>query len=359
MGCTAVQLKRSTLGQFRTVTDLYEQQVLDNLAMFVHDPYSLPFFNLPQTGTSEVKDTGKGVTGAGFGRTGNLFWLSSQSFGFDASRDQRLGWTTAPVRDPKRLELMRCAYQKAVASVVLAYAADLPTSNCPDCVKRWKSFYGDGDNGRVNALECLGVNGCWFSWGRKEDVPKSCPCSKVGSYCGTYVWINECGTNEFSKLVLMVLDFAGNDPASKPTKPTKTVTLFLDADGKQVSKEAASRIIERTVDADESIQGLIEKERIADKNIRKVENLEERVESIKESLEILARDEDRMTASESWGSDPPRNQLLKDLKAEQAELEKLRSNKREVFEEHFQPPFYGSGSANEAQRLLQVLPSRQ
>ncbi|MFM2001710.1 MAG: hypothetical protein RI963_1136 [Planctomycetota bacterium] len=49
-GCTHRQLRWNTTHQAQTLTDIYEQQVLDNLAMFVRNPNSTPFFAFPNAG---------------------------------------------------------------------------------------------------------------------------------------------------------------------------------------------------------------------------------------------------------------------------------------------------------------------
>ena len=46
-GCTHVQLRKNTVNQADTLSEIYQQQVLDNLAMFVYDYYSLPHFAIP------------------------------------------------------------------------------------------------------------------------------------------------------------------------------------------------------------------------------------------------------------------------------------------------------------------------
>lgn len=57
-GCAHRQLRWNTVRQSATLTEIYEQQVLDNLAMFVRDPGSLPFFAFPVGGGSDVTDEG-------------------------------------------------------------------------------------------------------------------------------------------------------------------------------------------------------------------------------------------------------------------------------------------------------------
>jgi hypothetical protein len=46
-GCTATQLRKDSVQQAQAVHDMEEQQVLDNLAMFVYDCNSLPYFSFP------------------------------------------------------------------------------------------------------------------------------------------------------------------------------------------------------------------------------------------------------------------------------------------------------------------------
>lgn len=57
-GCTHRQLRYDNVMQARTLTTIYEQQVLDNLAMFAQSPDSLPFFAVPGAGSASVTDTG-------------------------------------------------------------------------------------------------------------------------------------------------------------------------------------------------------------------------------------------------------------------------------------------------------------
>lgn len=50
IGCTHMHLHRSTVRQAGTLDDIYQQQVLDNLAKFVYDSNSLPHFAFPNQG---------------------------------------------------------------------------------------------------------------------------------------------------------------------------------------------------------------------------------------------------------------------------------------------------------------------
>jgi hypothetical protein len=233
-GCTHVQLRRDTVRQAQTLADVYEQQVLNNVARFVYDPGALPDFAVPNAGGNGVMDSGNTMFSIGFKNTG----FDSAGFGGGASRGLMESWTLTPVSDPRKLEWMRCAYQRAIAGCLPGHDC----CDCPDCVKRWAEFY----LGRVpvdsagNALpdeqiaaevqretvrrgivtsDCL--NGpCWFHVGREKDVPKHCV--RSAHYCSIFVWV--CpgeGSEQLTKLTLTILDYAVHDPAKLLTKDVK------------------------------------------------------------------------------------------------------------------------------------------
>ncbi len=56
-GCQALALKRCTLEQGATPTDIRYQEVLDDLAMVAHDPYALPAYSSIFAGSAVVTDT--------------------------------------------------------------------------------------------------------------------------------------------------------------------------------------------------------------------------------------------------------------------------------------------------------------
>src|SRR5260370_11565840 len=117
-GCTHMERQRDTLNQFQTVSQLHQQQVLDNLAMFITDPGSLPYFNVLSTGLNEVDDMGSVMGSLLLARVGmrNLFMVGQEASTLNASPALTENWTASPVNDPRRLELMRSAYQKVVAA---------------------------------------------------------------------------------------------------------------------------------------------------------------------------------------------------------------------------------------------------
>ena len=133
-GCISSQLQRDTAGQARSLSDLYEQQVLDNLAKFVHDIHSLPHFSIASAGSDQIQDQ--------YNASGNSSWakggiLNAAGFSLGAQRQQQDAWTTVPVSDPRKLELMQCAYQRAVSACLGTGEA----TECPECSSLINLFY--------------------------------------------------------------------------------------------------------------------------------------------------------------------------------------------------------------------------
>jgi hypothetical protein len=271
-GCTHAQLRRSTVNQVGSVADIYQQQVLNNLAKFVHDSNSLPDFGVPTSGVATVSDTGGATNGLEWSNTS----LIGATLGFNANRNVNQNWALKPVQDPRKLELMRCAYQQAVGKVDCSEC-------CPDCRKRFANFYtGDpcgtvpmpcqacpekdqckvfpeGTEERKNCdacvksmkadtgivtTECLGS--CWFHIGCADcisKVKKRNPCCLIGEHCGTVVWVAPGrGTDELAKLTIAILDFAVNDPkeAKEAKEPTRIVTGYFDRAGNPSTQLQAS-----------------------------------------------------------------------------------------------------------------------
>lgn len=232
-GCTYHQLRKNTANQAFTVSELHQQQVLDNVAMFVNNKDALPFFALPKQGTSEVNDKGAITPLLTWSRlttaplAGSFLFNTAQTT-MTAERATKQNWTLDPINDPRKLELMRCAYQRAIGSC----CGGSDTESCPNCSERFNRFYtgskGKAPDGSNVTADCLLNTCCWFRVGTKHDVPKDC-CNFVGKYCDTYVWVPHSGRDTLSKLTLVILDFAMNDARKLPTKE---VVYYLDADGR-------------------------------------------------------------------------------------------------------------------------------
>nr|WP_143548104.1 hypothetical protein [Rhodopirellula sp. SM50] len=248
-GCTHVQLRKNTIRQSETLTDIYEQQVLDNLAMFASDPGALPFFAFPNQGGTDVTDS--------FGADGNLSFSSDTFTGAGLAgaggRGMSESWTLTPVYDARRLELMRAAYQQVMLNAGCATIED----GCPDNDLLLRQFYTGTVAGesigeftqRTGRTTPACFQQCkWFGCGPKPPKHKNSTCCKVGGHCGTYVWLLPGGQRELTKLTLVILDFAFNDAAAAPPTPvdppesTVNVTKYFSADGQPTTKEAAHEV---------------------------------------------------------------------------------------------------------------------
>ncbi len=246
-GCTHVPLRRNTSRQAETLSEIYQQQVLDNLAKFVYDYNSLPHFAYANAGSTTVSDT---ATASGTVNWARIFF-DTGDLGFTGSRNNEEAWTLTPVSDPRKLELMRCAYQRAVSSCV----AQAESGGCPDCEKRFRDYYTGSPDGKIPApgspedpgivtSECLRSDCCWFHVACKGCVGKHGPCCRVGHYRGVYVVVPPGrGQAELTELTLAVLDYAVNKPAEEESVPSKEVTLYLDAEGRPTNQAGAARVI--------------------------------------------------------------------------------------------------------------------
>jgi hypothetical protein len=267
-GCTHVQLQKNTVHEAWTLGEIQQQQVVNNLALFVYNYNALPSFAIPNQGSSQVTDQGNAGFSMGFSRpitggsTANFtpahfgdFLLSALGFSGTAQRSCQEAFTLTPINDPRKLELMRCAYQQAVSNCGYGDVSQ----HCPDCQTRMKQFYtGDPDGdiaARANGIvtsECLKPN-CWFHVGCKKDVPKDC-CKFVGEYCGVYVWVGPEGRNELAKLTLAILDYALHDP---PTLRTKQVVFYLDEYGLPTLQSQAVGTVSAAINIDENNVSLL------------------------------------------------------------------------------------------------------
>jgi hypothetical protein len=260
-GCAACQLRRNTVNQARTITDIHQQQVLNNLAMFVYNPDSLPCFAYPTQGTNQVVNITSGGYTQGFGAVtagpkAGQFLLNSLGISLNGSHQSNEAFTMVPINDPRKLELMRCAYQTAVANC----GRGSPSSSCPDCKARLNIFYTgevdgeipDSAKGAVTS-ECL-TSECWFHVGCKKCVPKDCGCIYVGHYCGVYVWVLPQGRDELAKLTLAILDYAMHDP---PVRLTKQVVYYIDELGLPTGDKNSVGRITATIPVNERSDNLL------------------------------------------------------------------------------------------------------
>lgn len=172
-GCTHRQLRYDNVMQARTLTTIYEQQVLDNLAMFSQSPDSLPFFAVPGTGSASVTDTGGIAAGPLNGPVRTV--IGPLTLG----RGNSQTWALIPITDPDKLERMQLLYQEAIASGIASKST-------------------------------------------KKRGPVA-ECDLKGNYCGCSIRV--CGNNRaaFTRLTLQIIDAAVNDPPAPTPAPTVEV----------------------------------------------------------------------------------------------------------------------------------------
>ncbi|HUE16929.1 MAG TPA: hypothetical protein VMR25_22320 [Planctomycetaceae bacterium] len=329
-GCTHTQLRKNTVRQSWTVGEIQQQQVLDNLAMFVCDHNALPSFSYPNQSGSNVTDVGSAGITSGWsqivqGPRAGQFLFSALGLSLTTNRTAQEGFTLQPVNDPRRLELMRCAYQRAVASC----GCGPESQSCPDCQAIFNKFYTGDPNGDITdhahgivTSECL-KSPCWFHVGCKKCVPKDCEC--VGHYCGTYVWVLPEGRDELTKLTLAILDYAINNA---PVGLTKQVVYYIDEYGVPTQQKLAVGQVTAVVAIDEQNASLLDmtspKEVLIEQNIKtRLKQVNVELDDLQEKLK-QSNAEDAKTAGDKGRSAPkndPDFEKYKQLLADKEILE--------------------------------------
>lgn len=292
-GCVNPLLRRNTAQQSQVISDVYQQQVLNNLARFVYDPGSMPYFSYATQSTNQVQNTAQGnLSGA---LTGSPLKFTNLGFGVQGVHLANEAFTLTPVNDPRKLELMRCAYQKAAES---CRGTDVSVT-CPDCKSLLNAFYtGDKDGdiglkskGRITT-ECF--NGaCWYHVGCKKCLPKNCDCLLVGEYCGLCVWVDQFGRDELTKLTLTILDFAMNSP---PALNTKQVVYYIDQNGLPTTQAQAVATVAANIGIDERPESLIHLDTAVERDleqklISQVELVDREIRRVRELPEADKREE--------------------------------------------------------------------
>lgn len=300
-GCTSAQLRRSSVKYARSVSDLHTEQILDNLAKFSANPNALPHFSYPISGSTTIVDGVAATPGFNFSPRNLIGW----GLNLNASRSDQESFTMQPINDPRKLELMKCAYQRAVSGACSCGES----GHCPNCEYKFNSFYlgethpsmtpkqtqdgksilayyqneGDSDYLEVVAeknefnetvylywadgqpapkptnpkqlkqlyvpnsvteftnhsgevtVECISSG--WIRCCEKSHLKDLNPCCLIGEHCGHYVYVPNCHRDELTKLTLVVLDIALNEPAILPPGPTKTVKALLNSQGVIAAEE--------------------------------------------------------------------------------------------------------------------------
>jgi hypothetical protein len=207
-GCTHFQLRYDALHQAEAVHELQQQMVLDNLAMFVANPDSIPYFTEVSSGSSQVTDTGSASTTPSWVRRGFAGITATLS----GNRLNQENFALDPVTDPFRLTWMRCAYRSAVGAPVDPHQAAECTAiigswdkSCTICAASSQcSSLQDGTTNASCDSRCLPGPG-WFCVADKHlktDV------RYVGRYGDTCICVPPEGREELGRLTMAIVGFA-------------------------------------------------------------------------------------------------------------------------------------------------------
>jgi hypothetical protein len=199
-GCATHRvLRKNTVAVNATLSDIYYEQVLNNVARFESNPASMPSFAMVTAGTVNIADQ----TGAGISpmysptltramQGGGALPILSLLFNTSASRSVTENWSTTPVTDSDNIRRMRCAFQLLVGS---------ETSECDRCKARLEGFFLGG----TESFDCA-LPRDWYQVGCKGEVPDNA--CYVAHYCDLYVWVTADGLDGLSRFTITIMDIA-------------------------------------------------------------------------------------------------------------------------------------------------------
>lgn len=217
-GCSHTQLRYNHVNQAKSLTSIYEKQVLDNLAMFADNKEALPFFAVPSGGSATVNDAGALSASPLNGPVHTALSLSS------LSRNSGGQWTFLPVTDPDKLRRMRCAYRRAVGM-------SNPNDVCTNCCTLEQAFKGKRPSDVTVCCDCCAARPLKIEIVGKRLAHR--PCEKVGSYCGTHIRVCPESYDDFTLLVFKIMEYATKDAKGHPKDAEAEIVHFhYDAMGR-------------------------------------------------------------------------------------------------------------------------------
>lgn len=232
-GCQTHQsLRRNTVSTTSTLADLNYQQVLDNVARFVANPSTMPYFAVVNAGTVTVADQNSAGATATYNPTltfaqqgGGALPILSLAATPSGSRTVTENWSMVPVTDVDNLRRIRCAFELVVLGA--------ETTDCDKCRQLLADFY----LGETDRLDCMLPRG-WFHCGCKKEVPdEAC----YSAHCGdAYVWVMPGDMEGLTRFTMTVLDLA----TGKPHAPTMTVVKTYGPDGKLTGTQVTTTEID-------------------------------------------------------------------------------------------------------------------
>ena len=202
-GCTSNQLRRSTNQSQQTMSDLRYKHLLDNLAMMVRNPATVPNPVAINGGVVQISDNGTGI--------GNFTWnpfgirgVTQYFFGLTGSRTISEQWSLTPLHNPEKLRLMRYAYQLLLDCDLVHY---------DDGEQKLRAFLGDEEFATA-------IPKGWFCVGTKHEVPRNA--RYCGSYHDVYVWVMDDGLDGLSRFYLTILRIALLETSQRTAQVTRT-----------------------------------------------------------------------------------------------------------------------------------------
>lgn len=193
-GCQQVQLRERAVQLASTSPDLFQQQVLDNLALLAAKPDAMPYYLLPSQGTEQIARTlqVQYTPGWDFITSMSKFagqWLfDKQGAQIQGTNQNQQTWQMFPVSDPDKLILMRSALRKATG---------FEDQYWPKVKYLFQTYAG-----WAKYLDM--VQDGWLIVGNKKDAPKrGC---LVAHYCDVYVWVLPDAQEKLANLTLAILD---------------------------------------------------------------------------------------------------------------------------------------------------------
>lgn len=169
-GCASDQMRFTAVRVAARVPDVYQAQVMENLARTAANPGTMPYLSRLFNGTASATDTASGVGSL----TGHAHAYTSVNYGLSAlTRAVQANIGLDPVDNPDKLAAMHLSYRSVVAPetvdpAIFKSCVDPFLTNKFDC---------------VNSLPPPG----WLHSGGRQDVPHG---AAFVARCGaTHVWV--------------------------------------------------------------------------------------------------------------------------------------------------------------------------
>jgi hypothetical protein len=246
-GCTSLALRRNTVSQIESTTDLRYKAVLDNLAMLNDSPHSLPSYSVMLAGTTKILDQGSIGSASNIGREtvgkagATITHLQTETLDIPAQRGISENWTLDPVTSPEKLKAIRMACwwvlfgKESVLETDDIHLGGNPRKENPlndlndrlDPAKR--GYYFDV----ASDLEKLPRD--WLHHGEWKDVPPGAAYKAQSN--GKWIWVMPEGMEGLSRFTLIIQNLSRlvTDQVYYPRAVTRTIQLTTAIDGKTVA----------------------------------------------------------------------------------------------------------------------------